>query len=547
MPDPTQIVRVRQKATIAVSYNGRSFGTQEIADTLANIDFSTAILTVLQGATPASAITGAELLPVIQSGAGRVKSVNDVVAGAAIITSLQDQIDDLAAGGGGGGGGGGDYAALDARLDTLEAANTTPGSVAYAVKTETDRATAAEVSLDNRIDTLEAGNTTPGSVSYAVKTETDRATAAETGLDGRLDTLEAGNTTPGSVDYKVKAETDRATTAESLIRSEFASADAVTLSSAQSYTDTGIAALVGTAPAILNTLGEIADALQTEQAATTAILTAISNETTRATSAENALDARLDTLEAGNTTPGSVDYKVKVETDRATTAEASLGSRLNTLEAGNTTPGSVAYQVKAEADRATSAETGLGNRLNTLEAGNTTPGSVAYAVKTETDRATAAEAGLQSQITALAPPARYFLTSDYVNSTTTPGNIGLAAPMAANATYEIRAHIIFQSSATTTGLRPSYDCPADAVYSFGQYIISLTPTTSTQISHRARLSTTSTTVSVDTINLNTYATAKFLIRTGSTAGDFNLQFGSEIGASAITIKAGTMMIVTRLQ
>jgi hypothetical protein len=49
---------------------------------------------------------------------------------------------------------------------------------------------------------------------------------------------------------------------------------------------------------MLDTLGEIATALQNEQTATASILTAISNEVTRATAAEGLLDGRLDVIEA---------------------------------------------------------------------------------------------------------------------------------------------------------------------------------------------------------------------------------------------------------
>ena len=109
--------------------------------------------------------------------------------------------------------------------------------------------------------------------------------------------------------------------------------DAATLSSAESYTDTKIAQLVNSAPAMLDTLGEIAAALQTEQGATTTILNAIASEQTRAEGAESALDGRLDILEGANTVVGSVAQQVKVETDRAEAAESALDGRLDVLEA----------------------------------------------------------------------------------------------------------------------------------------------------------------------------------------------------------------------
>ncbi|MCP4591768.1 MAG: hypothetical protein GY842_13595, partial [bacterium] len=62
--------------------------------------------------------------------------------------------------------------------------------------------------------------------------------AAEAALSGRLDVLEADPTTATAL----------------------AAGDAATLSSATTYTDTAITNVIGTAPGVLDTLGEIADA-----------------------------------------------------------------------------------------------------------------------------------------------------------------------------------------------------------------------------------------------------------------------------------------------
>jgi len=149
------------------------------------------------------------------------------------------------------------------------------------IGSEETRALAAEAALDGRLDILEGSNTQVGSVAYAVKAEETRALAAEAVIAGNL-----------------SAEIARAQAEELDIRGDFAAADAATLSSAESYTDTAIANLVNSAPAMLDTLGEIATALEAEQSATASILTAISNEVSRATAAETALDGRLDIIEA---------------------------------------------------------------------------------------------------------------------------------------------------------------------------------------------------------------------------------------------------------
>lgn len=149
------------------------------------------------------------------------------------------------------------------------------------IGSEETRALAAEAALDGRLDILEGPFTQAGSVAHAVKAEETRALAAEGVIAGNL-----------------SAEIARAQAEELDIRGDFAAADAATLSSAESYTDTAIANLVNSAPAMLDTLGEIATALEAEQSATASILTAISNEVSRATAAETALDGRLDVIEA---------------------------------------------------------------------------------------------------------------------------------------------------------------------------------------------------------------------------------------------------------
>jgi hypothetical protein len=140
---------------------------------------------------------------------------------------------------------------------------------------------AINVVLDGRCDVLEGADSVVGSVNYKVKVERDRATAAEAVIASHL-----------------SSEIARAIAEEADIRGDFAAADSATLSSAQGYTDTKISQLVNSAPALLDTLGEIATALQAEQSATASILTSISNEVTRATAAEGLLDGRLDVLEA---------------------------------------------------------------------------------------------------------------------------------------------------------------------------------------------------------------------------------------------------------
>jgi hypothetical protein len=214
-----------------------------------------------------------------------------------------------------------------------------------------------------------------------------------TTLDGRLDILEGGVTVEGSV---AKAEQD-----------------------AKDYADQQIAALVDSAPALLDTLNELAAALGDDPnfaASITATITngdaatlvsakgytdtkvavvqgevdavelALSSEITRATNAEIALDGRLDVIEGSGV--GSIakaqldaqayaDAAVLVEKTRAELAEAGLVGRLDVIEGSG--EGSVAKaesDAKAHADAAVAAEAvlrdaadvALDGRLDVLEA-----------------------------------------------------------------------------------------------------------------------------------------------------------------------------------
>ena len=138
-------------------------------------------------------------------------------------------------------------------LDSAVSLKDADGKLDAAIKAEVDariadvdaeeaRALAAEGALDARLDVLEGADTVAGSVAKALKdakaytdAEQSRAEAAEGLLDGRLDVLEGDATVAGSV---AKAEAD-----------------------AKAYADQKIADLVDSAPAVLDTLKELADAL----------------------------------------------------------------------------------------------------------------------------------------------------------------------------------------------------------------------------------------------------------------------------------------------
>ena len=180
--------------------------------------------------------------------------------------------------------------------------------------------------------------------------------AADNALDGRLDVLEADPTTATAV----------------------AAGDAATLSSANQYTDSRVADVIGTAPGVLDTLGEIADSINDDTNVYTTLVSQIvavqadvdSNKTASDT-AEAALSGRLDTLEVDPTTAAAV-AAVQANVDQNETdsdaADNALSGRLDALEADPTTQ----TLLSGEASTRGAADAALSGRIDTLEADPTT-------------------------------------------------------------------------------------------------------------------------------------------------------------------------------
>ena len=187
--------------------------------------------------------------------------------------------------------------------------------------------------------------------------------AADTALGGRLDTLEADPTTAAAV----------------------AAGDAATLSSANTYTDGKIADVVGAAPGILDTLQEIASAINDDGNVYTTLVAQIdavqadvgANQTS-SDAAESALSGRIDVLEVDPTTAtavAAVQSDVDANETASDAADAALSGRLDTLETDPTTATALAaVQSDVDANEVDSdaADAALSGRLDVLEADPTT-------------------------------------------------------------------------------------------------------------------------------------------------------------------------------
>lgn len=231
----------------------------------------------------------------------------------------------------------------------------------------------------------------------AVQSDLDGLTAEDVGIKLRLDIIEGGAGVVGSI---AKAQAD-----------------------AQSYADQKIAALVNSAPEVLNTLKELSDALGGDanfastvagqigsvdskvdqeildrQGAVSALQSSLNSEISNRESGDNALDLRLDVLEMDPVTKSYVDGEIlavegqiSAEQSRAEAAEAALDGRLDILEQDPTTKSyvdgqignlegqpdvatfvgqlstSVFSSISAEQSRAEEAEGLLSGRLDVLE------------------------------------------------------------------------------------------------------------------------------------------------------------------------------------
>ena len=250
------------------------------------------------------------------------------------------------------------------------------GVTAIIEDTSTRTSTAAVMGVDvsaGDLGTFTGATIADGSTAKAA------LQALESGLEAeaaRVDALEADPTTAAAV----------------------AAGDTATLSSANTYTDTAITNVIGTAPGVLNTLGEIADAINDDANAYTtlvaqiaAVQTDVDGNETDSDAAEAALSARITTLEADPTTAAAV-AAVQADVDANETAsdaaESALSGRLDTLEADATTATAVAA-VQSDVDQnetdADAADAALSGRLDVLEADPTTATAVA-AVQADVDQ-----------------------------------------------------------------------------------------------------------------------------------------------------------------
>lgn len=226
--------------------------------------------------------------------------------------------------------------------------------------------------------------------------------SADNALDVRLDIIEGSG--EGSV---AKAEQD-----------------------AKDYADQKVAALVNSAPEVLDTLKELSDALGGDQNFATSVAnqigsvddkvdqeildrqSAVSAEQSARESADQALDGRLDVLEQDPTTKSYVDGEVldlqgqitqeisdrqaavEAEEDARELADNNLSGRISVLEQDPTTKTYVDQEIS-------SLEGSLDARLDIIEGADNVEGSVAKAEKDAKDYADSLNSAMDSRMDVL--------------------------------------------------------------------------------------------------------------------------------------------------
>ena len=137
------------------------------------------------------------------------------------------------------------------------------------------------------------------------------------------------------------------------------------------------------------------------------------------------------------------------------------------------------------------------------------------------------------------------LTADVTNNTATLANVtGLALALAANSTYQVHGRIMFQTAATTTGIRLTQTVPSGATV-VAQWSTPTSLTASTLANQRAA-DAGATTTAIDTANANTLATTSILVVTAATAGNLQIRFASEVSGSKAVVKAGSNLVAIKV-
>ena len=286
--------------------------------------------------------------------------------------------------------------AQDDKILALENANKEGGAVANAIKAAQDAADQAQEEVDALEGVVEALDTAYKAADGALdkrvqdletfKDEHSHA-AMEQGIannkaaiEQEVEDREAAITKEvADREAAVLGEKNRAEGQEALIRSEFAAADGVALQAAKDYADQQITALVDSAPGAMNTLNELAGAINANKGVYDAYVEQhaqamadmkkdlqdeidddVAAEAALREQADNALGGRIDTLDAAyKAADTTLDGKITKEAQDRAAAVKEVADELakqKDAEQEGTLANKIAANAQAIADEASRAD-----------------------------------------------------------------------------------------------------------------------------------------------------------------------------------------------
>ena len=144
------------------------------------------------------------------------------------------------------------------------------------------------------------------------------------------------------------------------------------------------------------------------------------------------------------------------------------------------------------------------------------------------------------------------LTSTQASSSTTLGNVTqLVEAMVANGVYTVNCFVTFQSAATTTGLNLGFTSPSGSICQL-EVVVPITSTAAASqlrtIFPNAAATNTGNVIGTGVTAINSNHTARIsgIVTCGATPGNFQVQFASEVNASAVTLQIGSSLVMQRI-
>lgn len=265
---------------------------------------------------------------------------------------------------------------------TLSDHNTDLTDLTNKVNTEVSRAETAEKALSDRLDIVETGvsnaadaivnlTTADNDLSNALASEVSRATTKESEIDAALAVVNGDKTVIGSIAHALEDSKHYTDNQIANLKTETNTnlADALKPYATKAEVDGRIEGIIGTAPAALDTLGEIADRLSEDSDAITAINGVLSG---KANANDVYTKAEADAKHTAITNDlSSLNTALSNEIDRAQNAETLISNKVDAVDTKVDAVKAVADQsasdIADEVNRAKAAETALSNDLSALD------------------------------------------------------------------------------------------------------------------------------------------------------------------------------------